>query len=145
MGLGHFWGRGHPPVRAGSLCPWSGLGHLSPAVSLPGLLLLPTPRGPPGLGEKGSPRLYQSQEMLRDGAQRGLCGVRGQASKRGQESKVKGHLGLLNEGKSGAFRPMCVPGSKGAGPRAGAPGDARNVGDPGKPSSWSPSSTWIAL
>lgn len=39
-------------MRARSLHTWSGLGHLSLAASLPSLDLLPTPRGPPGMGKR---------------------------------------------------------------------------------------------
>lgn len=68
------------------------------------------------MGEKGSPRLYQSQEMLQDGAQRGSCGVQVQASQvakgvRDQRSRaIRGLLSprLQEEGK-GVFRPVCVP------------------------------------
>ena len=82
-------GQGHPPMWAGYPC--SGLGHLSLAASLPGLPLLPTPQGPPGMGEKGSPRLYQSQETLQNGVLRGLCGAQPQGSQ--VANGVRGQLG----------------------------------------------------
>lgn len=82
-------------MRAG--CPWSGLGHLSLAASLPGLLLVPTPQGPPGMGEKGSPRLYESQEMLQNRVLRGLCGAQLQASQAAHGARGQGSArGLLS-------------------------------------------------
>lgn len=82
-------GQGHPPMWAGYPC--SGLDHLSLAASLLGLLLFPTPQGPPGMGEKGSPRLYQSQETLQNGVLRGLFGAQLQGSQ--VTNGVRGQLG----------------------------------------------------
>lgn len=72
---------------AWAICLLQSLCQVSSCSQLPGVHL--------GWGKRAlSPRLYQSQEMFQDGAQRGLCGVQVQASQvaeRGQGSKVKGH------------------------------------------------------
>ena len=112
-------------MQAGSLCTLSGLGHASLAASLSSLLLLPTPRGPPGM-EKGSPRLHQDQGMLQKGVLRGLCRVQVEASqvKKGSgfrdQGSTRGLLspGMLDEVKGEVFGDTHSAGEKDQGLRA---------------------------
>lgn len=89
-------------------------GPLSLAASLPGPLL-PSPWGPSGKAEKGSLRLYQSQEMLHIGvSERSVWNPSGgqPGAKRNQGSRASKSLlafRMLDKGQGVAFKPKRVP------------------------------------
>ena len=88
-------------MLAGSLCTWSGPGHLCLVASLPSLHLLPTPWDPPGMGKRALQGCTNPRGSERPMVGGGCPSGSKPGGRWSQGSGVKGELGLSQGSKRG--------------------------------------------